>query len=235
MTLKGLPPVRLGGMMAQSELIPGAINAALYVNDRFSQVYGNALEQPEVTGLRLKMEAIPERRTAVLESARLSRTEAHAGDTIEVEATLHPYQAEARVVRVKVKLPDELDARDDAGGGERWRDSGPADDAGPGAQQQVGLAGYGGGDEPDACERPGVCDAAGPSAQAVLEGEALPGVPLSMANVLEPLKDGAEDAVDGRERGGGGIDRDGICGERIAGVEPSGEVERIHLVSIHKY
>ena len=27
------------------------------------------------------------------------------------------------------------------------------------------------------------------SAQAVLEGEALPGVPLSMANVLEPLKE----------------------------------------------
>ena len=27
------------------------------------------------------------------------------------------------------------------------------------------------------------------STQALLEGEALPGVPLSMANVLEPLKD----------------------------------------------
>ena len=28
--------------------------------------------------------------------------------TLEVEATLHPYQAEAQVVRLKVKLPDSL-------------------------------------------------------------------------------------------------------------------------------
>ncbi len=62
--------------MAQNELISGAINAALLVSDRFSKVYGNALEQPVVTGLKLKVEAIPERRTAVLESARLSRMEA---------------------------------------------------------------------------------------------------------------------------------------------------------------
>ncbi len=50
------------------------------VNDRFSKVYGNALEQPVVTGLKLKMEAIPARMTAVLESARLSQIEARAGD-----------------------------------------------------------------------------------------------------------------------------------------------------------
>ena len=91
--------VKLSGLMAQNEFNSGAINAALFVNDRFSRVYGNAVEQPVITGLRLKMEALPERRTAVLETARLSRMEAHAGETLEVEATLHPYQAEAQVVR----------------------------------------------------------------------------------------------------------------------------------------
>ena len=44
----------------------------------------------------------------MLETARLSTMEARAGETIEVEATLHPYQAEARMVRVKVKLPGGL-------------------------------------------------------------------------------------------------------------------------------
>ncbi len=62
--------------MAPNETASGAIDAALYVNDRFSKLYSNAVEQPEVTGLHLKMEAIPERRTAVMESARLSRQEA---------------------------------------------------------------------------------------------------------------------------------------------------------------
>ena len=42
------------------------------------------------------------------------------------------------------------------------------------------------------------------AAQAVLDSATLAAVPLSMANVLEPLKDGAEDAADGRECGGGG-------------------------------
>ena len=158
--MKGLPPVRMQGMMAQNELFPGTINAALLVNDRFSKVYGNALEQPVVTGLKLKVEAIPARMTAVLESARLSRIDAHAGDEIEVEATLHPYQAEARMVRVKVKLPAELTP-----GTMRLvvSDGATVDrlTTRTGMQQQVGLADMVACDESNACERPRVCDAAG--------------------------------------------------------------------------
>jgi hypothetical protein len=180
--------VRIQGVMAQSEFFPGTINAALLVNDRFSKVYGNALEQPVVTGLRLKAEAIPGRMTAVLESARLSRIDAHAGDEIEVEATLHPYQAEARIVHVKVKLPAELTPGpmrvvvSDGATLDRLTTR-------TGAQQQVGLA-----DTVAAMNRMHSNDRVyvtllDHSTQAVLDGEALPGVPLSMANVLEPLKD----------------------------------------------
>ncbi len=186
--VKGLPPVRMQGMMAQTELFPGTINAALLVNDRFSKVYDNALEQPEVTGLRLKVEAIPGRMTAVLESARLSRIDAHAGDEIEVEATLHPYQAEPRIVRVKVKLPAELTP----GTMRVVVSDGTTVDkltTAPGTQHEVGLA-----DTVAALNRMHPNDRVyvtllDHSAQAVLEGEALPQVPLSMANVLEPLKE----------------------------------------------
>jgi hypothetical protein len=186
--VKGLPPVRIEGVMAQSEFFPGTINAALLVNDRFSKVYGNALEQPVVTGLRLKAEAIPGRMTAVLESARLSRIDAHPGDEIEVEATLHPYQAEARIVHVKVKLPAELTP-----GSMRVvvSDGATVDrlTSRTGAQQQVGLA-----DTVAAINRAHSNDRVyvtllDHATQAVLDGETLPGVPLSMANVLEPLKD----------------------------------------------
>jgi len=187
--VKGLPPVRIEGMMAQNEVFPGTINAALLVNDRFSKVYGNALEQPVVTGLRLKAEAIPGRMTAVLESARLSRIDARAGDEIEVEATVHPYQAEARMVRVKVKLPAELTpgpmrvvVSDGATVDRLTTRAGTP-------QQQVGLA-----DTVAAMNRMHANDRVyvtllDHATQAVLEGEALPGVPLSMANVLEPLKE----------------------------------------------
>jgi hypothetical protein len=186
--VKGQAPVRMQGMMAQNEFFPGTINAALLVNDRFSRVYANALEQPVVTGLRLKAEAIPARMTAVLESARLSRIEARAGDEIEVEATLHPYQAETRIVRVKVRLPADLTpgtmrlvVSDGATVDRLTTRTGP--------QQQVGLA-----DMVATMNRMHANDRVfvtllDHTAQAVLEGESLPEVPISMANVLEPLKD----------------------------------------------
>jgi SpoIVB peptidase S55 len=186
--VKGQAPVRMQGIMAQNEFFPGTINTALLVNDRFSKVYENALDQPEVTGVKLKVEALPARMTAVLESATVSRMEARAGDEIEVEAMLHPYQAEARMVRVKVKLPAELSPGpmrvlvSDGATVDKLMTHGPS-------QQQVGLS-----DTVGALNRLHPNDRVyvtllDHAAQAVVEGEALPVVPLSMANVLEPLKD----------------------------------------------
>ena len=186
-SVKGLPPVHMQGMMAQNEFFPGTINAALLVNDRFSKVYGNVMEQPVVTGLKLKAEAIPSRMTAMLESARLSRIDAHAGDEIEVEATLHPYQSEARMVRVKVKLPAELTR----GPMRVVVSDGATVDR---LMTRTGTHSAGLADTVAELNRMHANDRVyvtllDHATQAVLEGEALPGVPLSMANVLEPLKD----------------------------------------------
>jgi hypothetical protein len=190
LSLKGQPPVRLQGIMSPSDANSGAIAAALYVNDRFTRLYGNAVEQPEVTGLRLKMEAIPERRTAVLEGARLGRTEVHAGETLEVEATLHPYQAEARVVRLNVKLPESLSPGQlrivVSDGATLDRLTMPQ--AAGAAQHPLALA-----DAVAQINRSHANDRIyvtllDHSAQAELDAQALPEVPLSMANVLEPLK-----------------------------------------------
>ena len=186
--VKGLPPVAMQGLMAQNELNPATINAALLVNDRFSKVYGNTLDQPVVTGVKLKVEAIPARMSAVLESARLSRTEVRAGDDIEVEAMVHPYQAEPRMVRVKVRVPDDVSA----GAMRVVVSDGAIVDrltTKAGAERSVGLA-----DTVAALNRIHENDRVyvtllNHSAQAVLEGEALPDVPLSMANVFEPLKE----------------------------------------------
>jgi hypothetical protein len=185
--IKGLPPVKMDGLMAQNEFAPATINAALFLNDRFSRVYANSLEQPEVTELRLRMEAVAERRTAVLDAARLSRIEARAGDTLEVEVTLHPYQAEERQVRVQVKLPAELSP----GPMRVLVSDGVTVDrltTRPGGERTLGLA-----DTVATLNRLRTNDRVyvtllNHEAQAVLDGEALPGVPLSMANVLEPLK-----------------------------------------------
>lgn len=187
--VQGLPSVKMSGIVAQNELNPAAINAALFLNDRFSRVYGNPMDQPVVTDLKLKMVGIPERRTAVLESARLGVLEANAGDTIDAEVTLRPYQAESKVLHLKLKVPVDLAAGRVrvlvSDGSTVDRLLGPSSPS----RRSEGLA-----DAVDQMNRLHANDRVyvtllSREAQAVLEGETLPGVPLSMANVLGPLKD----------------------------------------------
>jgi hypothetical protein len=184
----GQPPVRIAGLMSQSDFNSGAINAALLVGEKFNRVYENALDQPVVSGLKLRVEAMSERRTALVESARVNKTEARAGDMMEVEATLRPYQAEAKVVRVRFQLPADLQP-----GATRIvvSDGATLDSllAAPGAQRAVGLA-----DTIAQLNRSHANDAIyvtllDKSAQVVLESGALGSIPLSMANVMGPLKD----------------------------------------------
>jgi hypothetical protein len=190
LSVEGQSPVQIHGLMTQNEMNSGAINTALFVGGRFSKVYENSLDQPTITGLKLKVEAIPERRTAILETARLSRMEARAGETIEVEATLHPYQAEPRVVHLEVKLPAVLSPGPlrvlVSDGATVDRLTTPT---GATAQYAAGLA-----DTVDQLNRSRANDKIyvtllDHAAQVVLQGESLPDVPLSMANVLGPLKD----------------------------------------------
>ncbi len=191
LTLKGLPPVTMQGVMAPNDLNSGAVASALYVNDRFGRLYGNAVEQPTVTGLHLRMEAMPERRTAVLEGARIGKTELRAGETVEVEATVHPYQAEARVVHLAVTLPATLTPgplRIVVSDGATVDRLVTPQGAGGAAAHPLALA-----DAVAQLNRSHANDRVyvtllEHTAQAVLDAESLPGVPLSMANVLEPLK-----------------------------------------------
>jgi hypothetical protein len=114
--------------------------------------------------------------------------QAHPGDTLDVEATLHPYAAEPRVVRIKVKLPESLTP-----GQVRVvvSDGATADRLSNGA-----IAGQHGVSLADAVAQMNRLHANDKvyvtlldhSTQAALDTQALPGVPLSMANVLEPLK-----------------------------------------------
>ncbi|WP_263381655.1 SpoIVB peptidase S55 domain-containing protein [Granulicella arctica] len=191
LTVAGQPGVRLLGMMAPTGQNTGAITTALYINDRFSKIYENAVNQPVVTGLKLRLEVQPARRTAVVEAARLSKVEARAGETIEVEVTLHPYQAAARVVRVPITLPASL-----ASGTLRVvvSDGASLDKLMTGngvSSHAVGLADtVAGMNRMHENDRVYVTLLAH-TAQAVLETRALPEIPLSMANVLEPLKNDA--------------------------------------------
>lgn len=190
LNVAGQQPITLHGIMAPNGFNAGAINAALYVNDRFSKIYENAGEQPMVTGLSLRFEVKPERKTALLDSARISRMEVHAGETIEVEAVLEPYQAATRVMRIPVTIPATLTAgvvrlvvSDGATLDRLVSPSGVAVSHDEGLTDTVAGMNR-------AHANDGIYVALlEHTAQAVLATGPLPDLPLSMANVLEPLKE----------------------------------------------
>ncbi len=197
LTMQGQPTVKFGGIMAPNGPNSAAIDTALYINDRFGEIYANEAEQPVVTGMRLTMEAMPDRHTGVLEQARLSQTEVHAGDTVMVEATVRPFQSGIEVLRVPVTIPagtmpGELRVVV-SDGSTVDRMTLPTTSKIVAADHVVSLR-----DMIEQMNRMHANDRIyvtllDHKPQAVLEGGTMGSVPLSMANVLEPLKAAAED------------------------------------------
>ena len=182
--------VRVDGVMTQTEFNPAAISVALLVNDRFNQVYGSSAELPRVTGLELEVTSLAGQRSAVLEGAQVGATEVHAGDMVEISGILAPYRQASRPVRMRVRLPETI-ARGPlrllvSDGATLDRLSLPT----AAAQRTATLA--------DTVARlNGLRDndrvyvtVLDHEAQAVLASGALAAIPLSMANVLAPAKDG---------------------------------------------
>lgn len=187
--LNGYPPAPLNLWAPAGSALPPQMSTALLVGERFSQFYSNGTRQGTVRAINLHVEAIPRNVQVQLEAARIvSGDIVHAGDTVLVEATLHPWQEPARNVRIPITIPARLGTGNvrllvsDAGTLDRTLEqprlsSRPADlDAllarsnsmHPADRVYVSLL--------------------MPEAQADMDGKTLSSLPLSMANALEPLR-----------------------------------------------
>lgn len=187
LSLAGYPDIKFQSISAQTDLAPAPITAALYVNDRFQPIYNSPAEQPKITGLDLKVETLPGRRTAQLESARLNVVEASPGDEITVEMTVNPYQNAAKIVRIPVKIPSTLNpgpvrilvsdgATLDRIQAQQLPSALPLRDTITQLNQR------------HANDRVYVT-VLDHAAQAVINTQALPQIPLSIANIYQPLQD----------------------------------------------
>ncbi|MGI4979834.1 MAG: hypothetical protein ACRYHB_05485 [Janthinobacterium lividum] len=100
--------IHLSNTFSSADGSTAAAAATQYIAQRFLAVYENDLAQPHITSIAVNAVAVPHRESAELEGTRLSTNEAHPGDTIAVEATLRPFQQDARTVRIPVVLPTTL-------------------------------------------------------------------------------------------------------------------------------
>ncbi len=211
------------------EGLPSPLVAALQTGDRFTRFYSNEARQGEIRAVDLDVEAVPRRVSVELESARIvSGDIVHAGDTVTVEATLRPWRQRERNVRIPFAIPARLQA-----GSIRILVS-----DGPTLDRTL--------DQPRMAPRPAdmnstVAQASRqhsaeqlyvsllvPETQAGLEGRTLTGVPISVANALEPLRSGQDVSLNGESAVlAVGVPADGVLnGFQVLNlrIEPGGGV-----------
>jgi hypothetical protein len=105
-SVNGYADVALQNMYAPVDgSTPGAALVAMSLGDRFSRIFDNPYERPNIKGVQLDVDLVKERRFARLENVHTDVSEARPGDEITVEAILRPYRGERIVRQVKVHVP----------------------------------------------------------------------------------------------------------------------------------
>jgi hypothetical protein len=196
--LAGVPDSPLDLWAPSGDGMPAPMIAALLAGDRFAKLYGNNSRLGALQGVDLNIEAFPRQVQVMLESARLIGSNiAHAGETVVVEATVRGWQQAARTVRIPMVLPARLEPGNlkilvsDAGTLDRTLNQ-PRTSARP-ADLATELA---------LARRLHPADRVyvslmTPETQAGMNGHTLTGVPLSVANALEPLRTGQDVNLNG--------------------------------------
>jgi hypothetical protein len=105
-SVNGYPDVALQNMYAPIDgSTPGAALVASSLGDRFSRIFDNPYERPNIKGVQLNIDLVKERRFARLENVHTDVSEARPGDEITVEAVMRPYRGERIVRQVRVHVP----------------------------------------------------------------------------------------------------------------------------------
>jgi hypothetical protein len=186
--IDGYPPLHLNSLIAPTEQLPSALRAALTVGQRFQAVYGNSARVRNIQSIDLNIDSLPGRRSIQLERAQATQPAAHAGDTVMVEATLRPFRGETKNLRIPIPLPLTLNPGplrillSDGATLDRLTTASSSNEGPLELSSIIHQMNAVHGDD-----RLYVTLLL-PNAQAVVDGRTLASIPISMANVLEPLR-----------------------------------------------
>jgi hypothetical protein len=187
-SIDGYPPLHLDSLIAPTEQLPSALRAALTVGQRFQTVYGNSARVRNIHSIDLNIDSLPGRRSIQLERAQATQPAAHPGDTVMVEATLRPFRGEPKNLRIPIPLPLTLNPgplRILLSDGATLDRLTTASSANEGPLELSSIIHQMNSAHLD--DRLYVTLLL-PNAQAVVDGRTLASIPISMANVLEPLR-----------------------------------------------
>jgi hypothetical protein len=194
----GFPTIPLDLWAPSGQQTPASMMAALLAGNQFTRLYLNGARQGVIRFIDLHVQAIPRQVEVTLDQARIASTDiAHAGDTVEVEATLRPWHQPARNVRIAFRLPARLASGNlrllvsDAATLDRTllqpRQSPSPDDLAAVLAEAR---------DQHAADRVYVSLLA-PETQGEIHGQTLTSLPLSVANALEPLRNAQDAGLNG--------------------------------------
>lgn len=185
--VSGYPDVKMANMFSPTDSQPTAYAVATALGEHFGRIYDNPYEAPMVKGVSLDFDLERDRHSAVLENARTDVTEARPGDEITIEAVLRPYRGDRIVRRIPVRVPTSVPK-----GSLRIlvSDAETLDHARRGAGSAHGL------DLNSTIELLNkehlndhlYVSLLEPNPQATVEDKVMPGVPLSVMNVMEGMR-----------------------------------------------
>lgn len=105
-------PLTLSTLVAPADVapMPTHLQMASWWGDKFSQLYLNSSELPQVDEVKLTVDLIPERRTAKVESAYLLTDHVSAGEELPIRVFLQPYRGDRVQQEIRLRMPRNLPA-----------------------------------------------------------------------------------------------------------------------------
>lgn len=197
MRIDGYPTLRLESLAAPTDELGSALLAAVKVGQSFMQVYNNSARLRNVRAIDLDVVTLPGRRSVELETAQVVEPSARPGETVMIEAKLQPFQGPAKNLRIPVRLPQTLSSGplrillSDGATLDRLTNSNP------GVESPADLSSTIQQLNSEHANDMLYVTLLMPDVQAVIDGRTLSSIPISMANVLEPLRDNRQMSLNG--------------------------------------
>ncbi len=102
----GHTPVNLENMFAPTDLpLPDALFIVNSVQTIFTRIFTNSYEAARINRIRLRVEAVPERRWAVIDNAWSEKSEVSPGEEIRVKVLLKPYRGAPFIREIPITIP----------------------------------------------------------------------------------------------------------------------------------
>ncbi len=104
--VQGHTAIELNDLFAPSDMpIPTGFFVASSVENAFARVFSNPYEVPHVSGIRIRVTAVAERRSATIENAWIEKNELAPGETVSVKVQLRPYRGASFIQEIPVTIP----------------------------------------------------------------------------------------------------------------------------------